>query len=83
MLVVELSSPGYAVRGISSIQPEPDRHFWRYALVFILLFSACALALDLRMKMWNDEVVRRYVAQQGSPAKIVAATKDGMDATPP
>ena len=72
-------SPGSPER----IRSAAERRFWRYAVLFLLLFTACSIALDLRMKMWNDELVTLYVAQQGSPAEIVAATRDGMDATPP
>ena len=78
--------PDYAssLAGVARrIDSAAERHFWRCTLVFLLVFTACAIALDFRMKMWNDEVVTLYVAQQGSPAEIVAATKDGMDATPP
>ena len=78
--------PDYAssLAGVARrIDSASERHFWRCTLVFLLVFTACAITLDFRMKMWNDEVVTLYVAQQGSPAGIVAATKDGMDATPP
>ena len=51
--------------------------------MFLALFGACSMLTDVRMKMWNDEIITLYVAQQGSPGEIVAATKDGMDATPP
>ncbi len=58
-------------------------HFWSYAAVLLLLFLACSIAQDLRLKMWNEEIVTLYVSQQGTPIEIVKATKDGMDATPP
>ena len=60
-----------------------DKNFWKYAFAFLLLFLVCAVVEDLRLKMWNDEIVTLYVAQQGSPAEIVQATKEGMDTTPP
>ena len=60
-----------------------EAHYWGLAAVFLLLFLACSIAEDLRLKMWNDEIVTLYVAQQGSPAEIVKATRSGMDATPP
>jgi len=60
-----------------------DGHFWRYAAGFLLLFLVCSIAEDLRLKMWNDELVTLYVAQQGSPREIIQATQEGMDATPP
>ncbi len=60
-----------------------DRRFWVCAAVFLVLFLACFLALDLRLKMWNDELFTLYVAQQGSARGIISAIEQGMDGTPP
>ena len=60
-----------------------ERHTWGFASVLLLLFLACCTIEDLHIKMWNDEILTLYVAQQVSPVEIVKATKEGMDTTPP
>jgi len=60
-----------------------EAHFWGCAAILVLVFFAVSVVQDLRLKMWNDEIVTLYVAQQGSPTDIVKATRDGMDNAPP
>ncbi len=60
-----------------------ERHFWRWASLFVGLFLACSIAKDLRIKMWIDELFTFYMAQQPNPAEIVQAIKEGCDGAPP
>ena len=83
LAILSRKSKGAFSRAGEHIDVALASHFWSYAAVFLLLFLTCSIAQDLRLKMWNDEIVTLYVSQQGTPIEIVKATKDGMDATPP
>lgn len=60
-----------------------ERHFWRWASVFLVLFLACTIATDLRTKMWVDELYSLYTAKQSGPAEIIKAIREGCDSAPP
>lgn len=66
-------------------QPAPlrQRYFLLWAILFVALFLACAIARDLRTPMWTDELLTLYVSQQAGAAEIVKATKEGCDGAPP
>lgn len=59
------------------------RHFWLWAVLFVVLFLACSIAKDVRTPMWTDELLTLYVSQQAGAAEIVKATLEGIDAAPP
>ena len=71
------------IRQDDGLESILERHFWRYTTVFLLVFLCCSLVQDLRLKMWYDELFTMYVARQGSPAQVLNAALDGVDATPP
>lgn len=52
-------------------------------LSFLVLFLACSIAKDIRLKLWLDELLTLHMAQQGGPGEIVRATIDGSDGAPP
>jgi hypothetical protein len=70
-------------RSAELVNSSAEPYFWLYGSVFLLLFLACFVAQDLRLKMWNDEIITLYAARQGGPLEIAQAIKAGMDATPP
>ena len=39
--------------------------------------------MDLKTRMWVDEIYTLYMSQQSSPGEIVKATMEGCDAAPP
>lgn len=60
-----------------------ERHFWRWAALFLLVFLACSIAIDLRIKMWMDELFTLYVAKQDGLSGIIRAIIEGCDGSPP
>ena len=82
--ITPIRQPGNAVDPAATpVNSLLDSSFVTWSAVFLLLFLVCSVAEDLRLRMWNDEIVTLYVARQGSPSEIVKATREGMDATPP
>ena len=67
---------------MSQTSDSLERHFWRWAALFVVLLLACSIAIDLREKMWNDELFTLAMAQQGGPAEIVKAAAAGWDTVP-
>jgi len=60
-----------------------ERHFWLFAALFLVLFLVSAIAIDLRTKLWLDELYTVYTSRQASPREIVKATLEGCDSQPP
>src|ERR1035438_8140786 len=73
--------PNQAVDDEISVAVE--RHFWLFAALFAILFLASAIAIDIRTKLWMDEILTLHMAQQGGPGEIVKATLEGCDVSPP
>lgn len=71
------------LRLATGINGSLERHFWRWASVFLALIFACSIAKDLRLKLWNDELLTLYVAKQPDTAEIVKAIAEGCDGAPP
>ena len=71
------------VRLTDEINDSLERHFWRWASLFLVLFLVCLIARDLRDKMWLDEFFTLCVAKQAGPAEIVKAIAEGCDGAPP
>lgn len=67
---------------MGAVDASLERHFWRWAALFVVLLLACSIAIDLREKMWNDELFTLAMAQQGGPAEIVKAAAEGWDTAP-
>ena len=38
------------------IDASIDKHFWRWASAFTILFLACSIVRDLRTALWFDEL---------------------------
>ena len=65
------------------INASLEEHYWRWAFIFLVALFAFSIAKDIRQKMWLDELLTLHMAQQGGPAEILRATKDGSDGAPP
>ena len=53
------------------IDASIDRHFWRWASVFTIIFLAASIARDLRTTLWFDELFTLYMAKLASPLEII------------
>jgi hypothetical protein len=53
------------------------------SVALVLVMMACGVGLDLRKKMWIDELYTLHMAQQASFGEIVKATLEGCDGAPP
>jgi len=53
------------------INASLEKHFWRWASLFTIIFLACSIARDLRTKFWFDELFTLYIAKLPSPAEII------------
>jgi hypothetical protein len=71
------------IRIAGQVNASLERHFWRWAALFMAPFLACLIVIDIGAKMWTDELFTLFVAQQASPAEIVKAIKEGCDGAPP
>ncbi len=79
-----LASSGPAINHFGNkIERALDRHFFTCVIAFTIVFFACSIAVDLRMKMWTDELLTLTMAQQASATEIVKATWEGCDGPPP
>jgi hypothetical protein len=61
------------------INASLEKHFWRWASLFTIVFLACSIARDLRTKLWFDELFTLYLAKLASARAII----DFNDASPP
>ena len=56
----------------------------KFAVLFSIVFLSCTIAIDLRSRMWIDELYTLQMAGQASPGDIVRATLGGSaDGAPP
>ena len=67
----------------AAIDSALARRFWICVAVFTAVFLACSISIDLRMKMWIDELYTLIMAQQAGAIQIVKATWEGCDGMPP
>jgi hypothetical protein len=82
MTTPTLCAQPFLVRLVSRMSDSLERHFWCWVAFFVVLLLACSIAIDLREKMWNDELFTLAMAQQGGPAEIVKAAAEGWDTAP-
>ena len=82
MTTPTLPAQPFPVRLMSRMSDSLERDFWRWTALFVVLLLACSIAIDLREKMWNDELFTLQMAQQGGPAEIVKAAAEGWDTAP-
>jgi hypothetical protein len=54
------------------INASLERHFWRWASVFTIMFFACSIARDLRTRFWIDELFTVYMAKLAGPQEIIS-----------
>jgi hypothetical protein len=54
------------------INASLEKHFWRWASLFTIIFLVCSIARDLRTRLWFDELFTLYLAKLGSPQEIVS-----------
>jgi len=59
------------------------RHEWRWVLSFTGVLLLLALAVDLREKMWLDELYTFYTASQANPLEVIRSSMEGTDGMPP
>jgi len=67
------------VRLTHRINASLEKHYWRWAFLFTLIFFACSIVRDLRATLWFDELFTLYLAKLGSAQEIIAFN----DASPP
>jgi hypothetical protein len=60
-----------------------ERHFRLCAALFVGVFLLCSIVIDVRTKMWLDEIYTLITAQQANLGEIVKATLEGCDGAPP
>jgi hypothetical protein len=53
------------------INASLEKHFWRWATLFTIIFLACSIARGLRTKFWFDELFTLYMAKLPSPQEII------------
>jgi hypothetical protein len=56
-----------------------EKHFWRWALGFTLIFFMASIVRDLRTALWFDELFTLHLARLASPREIIGFN----DASPP
>jgi Dolichyl-phosphate-mannose-protein mannosyltransferase len=83
--MTSLAIPNRSVflRVSDKINAALERHFWFWAVLFVVLFLASAIVKDIRTPMWIDELLTLHMSQQADAAEIVKATLDGADGAPP
>jgi hypothetical protein len=83
--MTSLAIPNRSVflRVSDKINAALERHFWLWAVLFVVLFLASAIVKDVREPMWMDELIALHMSQQAGAAEIVKATLDGADGEPP
>jgi hypothetical protein len=70
-------------RATNRISAFLDRHFKLCTALLILVLCAWAIHVDLRQKMWVDELYTLHMSEQPTLADIVHATIEGADGAPP
>lgn len=83
MTTLSVRRPPLLVRAAEQVNYSLERHFWRWAALFVLLFLASSIAIDLRTQMWLDELFTFYIAKQPGTRQIIAAIMEGCDGSPP
>jgi hypothetical protein len=68
---------------VHGIERTLERHFWRWTALAVTMLLLSMIVIDLRKKLWIDELVTVYMAKQDGPAEIVRATAEGVDVSPP
>ncbi|MGO9239296.1 MAG: hypothetical protein ACLQBJ_00670 [Bryobacteraceae bacterium] len=68
---------------MSQTSDSLERHFWRWAALFVVLLLACSIVKDVQVKMWSDEIITVYLARQANAAAIVQSSVEGCDVAPP
>ena len=56
-----------------------EKHFWRWAALFTILFFICSIVRNLRVTLWFDELMTLYVAKLATVEAILGIN----DASPP
>ena len=57
---------------VHGIERTLERHFWRWTALAVTMLLLSMIVIDLRKKLWIDELVTVYMAKQDGPAEIVA-----------
>src|SRR5437879_3559838 len=70
-------APALAIKGFV------EDHFWSVVILFGLVFMAGLIGIDMRRRMWADELITFYVARHTSLQEIINASLDRCDLTPP
>jgi hypothetical protein len=77
------SNPSPFSRTADRVSASLDRHFKLLSAILILVLLVWAIHVDLRQKMWVDELYTLHMATQPTLADIVHATIEGADGAPP
>jgi hypothetical protein len=70
-------------RSGEAVESALHAYFWRLAVLLGILLLASSITIDLRKKMWIDELYTLHMAQQAGLTEIVNATLEGCDGAPP
>jgi mannosyltransferase len=79
----ELTGAAVVLQLVHGIERTLERHFWRWTALAVTMLLLSMIVIDLRKKLWIDELVTVYMAKQGGPVEIVRATAEGVDVSPP
>jgi hypothetical protein len=79
----ELPGAPVALRLVNGIERTLESHFWRWTALAATLFLLFMIVIDVRKKLWIDELVTVYMAKLGGPVEIVRASAEGVDVSPP
>ena len=71
--------PFGVVRLADKLNASFERHFWRWASLFTLMFFVVSIVRDLRTRFWFDELFTLHLAKLASAREIIAFN----DASPP
>ena len=56
---------------IDTIDASLERHFWRWAALFTIVFFACSIVRDVRTTLWFDELFTLHIAKLASVEEII------------
>src|SRR6478609_5598617 len=76
-------APAVVFQLANGIERTLERHFWGWTALAMTLLLLSMIVIDVRKKLWFDELITIYMAKQGGPVDIIRATAEGVDVSPP
>jgi hypothetical protein len=68
-----------AIRISEKVNASLEKHFWRWAIAFTVVFLVASIARDLRTTLWFDELFTLHLAKLANVREIISFN----DASPP